>query len=381
VTRLPIPQSTVKHLYGSATTCAYPSCNEPLMRWLDGVNTPILNSRIAHIRAASKLGPRYEKDMTDEDRREFKNLILLCLPHAEEIDLKAFEDRYPASTLTEWKTVQLQTSPPIPIELPEGLLERATVLSMGDVLMDFREATIDLGGKSATAPGSGGSGGGAIGPGSRGGAGGDGGYRLEFTVNGAEVLDAIPVEIGRGGRGGIDGMPGEAGGHTRFGTIVIPGAGRSTHTPFPAALADAISSSIPSVILANHAEYSNGLSYLSGAGWGSYDVTELPAPFRGVLCLWIDLSWTDIEPGTEVPIEVIAELITPSRTATVSEKRSTTIKLHEESGFCRMPFALPLNGTLHEAGLHILDASCNTGVQLGQYLRVRLKNRSASGFN
>ena len=61
-------------------------------------------------------------------------------PHAEEVDLKALADRYPAETLHQWKFVQLQAAPPEPPNIPEGLLERAVVLSMGDVLMDFREA-------------------------------------------------------------------------------------------------------------------------------------------------------------------------------------------------------------------------------------------------
>jgi hypothetical protein len=68
--------------------------------------------------------------------------------------------------------------------------------------MDFREATIDLGGKAATAPGAGGSGGGAIGPGARGGNGGPGGHLSEFTVTGAQVLGEIPIEVGHGGRAG-----------------------------------------------------------------------------------------------------------------------------------------------------------------------------------
>jgi hypothetical protein len=52
VTRLPILESTVKQLYGTASTCAHPACDEPLLRWFDGLDTPVLNSRIAHIRAA-----------------------------------------------------------------------------------------------------------------------------------------------------------------------------------------------------------------------------------------------------------------------------------------------------------------------------------------
>jgi hypothetical protein len=373
VTRLPILESTVKQLYGTAITCAHPECAEPLLRWIDDLDTPVLNSRIAHIRAASELGPRYDASMTDEDRRAFDNLVLLCLPHAEEVDLKVLADRYPADTLRQWKLVQLQAAPPAPPDLPEGLLERAVLLSMGDVLMDFREATIDLGGKPTTAPGAGGSGGGAIGPGARGGDGGPGGGHYEFTVTGAEVLGEVPIEIGHPGRHGVDGLPGEAGGHTRFGAIVTPGGGRKTHSPFPEALREIVTTSVSSAVFANYVETKNGLSYLTGAGWCSYSLTDLPGPFRGALCVWIDLSWTDSQPGTEIPLEVIVELVTPTKTATFSEMRSTTITPAERTGFDRVSFAFSLAGTLHEAGLHVLNVSCNTGARLGQYLNVGIK--------
>jgi hypothetical protein len=373
VTRLPILESTVKQLYGTATTCAHPECDEPLLRWVGDLSTPVLNSRIAHICAASALGPRYDEAMTDEGRRAFDNLILLCLPHAEEVDLKALADRYPVTTLQQWKSVQLQDPPPKPPSIPDGMLDRAVLLSMGDVLMDFREATIDLGGKSALGLAAGGSGGGAIGPGARGGDGGLGGNRYELTITGAEVLGEVPIEAGQAGRGGIAGLPGEAGGHMRFGAIVLPGTGRKTHRPFPEALAEVVTTSVSSAVFANYAEISNGLTYLSGAGWSSFDVTALPAPFGGALCAWIDLSWTDAQPGTEVPIEVIVELITGSGTATFSEKVSVVLTLAERSGFHRAPLLFSLVGTLHEEGLHVLDVSCNTGARLGQYLNVGIK--------
>jgi hypothetical protein len=239
--------------------------------------------------------------------------------------------------------------------------------------MDFREARIDLGGKAAIAPGAGGSGGGAIGPGARGGDGGPGGDHLEFTVTGAQVLGEVPIEVGHAGRGGVDGLPGEAGGHTRFGPIVAPGGGRKTHSPFPEALAEIVTTSVSSAVLANHVETNNGLIYLSGAGWSSYSVAELPGPFRGALCVWIDLSWTDAEPGAEVPLEVIVELVTPSKTATFSVMNSMIITLAERTGFDRVSFTFSLAGTLHDAGLHVLDVSCNTGARLGQYLNVVVK--------
>ncbi|GAA1603738.1 hypothetical protein GCM10009789_67190 [Kribbella sancticallisti] len=376
MTRLPILESTVKQLYGTATTCAYPECDEKLLRWLDGLHSPLLNSRIAHICAASALGPRYDESMTDEDRRAFGNLVLLCLPHAEEVDLKVLADRYPAETLRRWKAVQLEAAPAKPPELPEGLLERAVLLSMGDVLMDFREATIDLGGKAALAPGAGGSGGGAIGPGARGGDGGPGGDHHTFAVTGLQVLGEVPIEIGPGGRSGVDGLPGEAGGHTRFGAVVTPGGGRETHSPFPAALSEIVTTSVSSALFANYAEINNGLSYLMGAGWSTYEVVELPGPFRAGLWVWLDVSWTDIEPGTDIPIEVIVELVTPSKTATFSKKHTTIITPPERDGFERATFGFAVVGTLHDAGLHVLDVSCNTGARLGQYLNVGIKPSS-----
>lgn len=370
VTRLAILESTIKQLYGTASICAHPECGEPLLRWVEDLDMPVLNSRIAHICAASPLGPRYDEAMNDEDRRAFDNLLLLCLPHAEEVDLTVLADRYPVETLRRWKAVQLQTAPSEPPTLPEGLLERAVVLSMGDVLMDFREARIDLGGKAAVAPGAGGSGGGAIGPGARGGDGGAGGDHYQFTVTGAQVLGKVPIKVGRGGRPGVDGLPGEAGAHTRFGAIIAPGGGRKTHSPFPKALAEIVTTSVSSAVLARYVEINNGLGYLSGAGWSSYGVTGLPAPFRCALCVWIDVSWTGAQPGTEIPLEVIVELVTPTKTATFSELSSMSITPAESAGFDRVTFTFSLAGTLHDAGFHVLNVSCNTGARLGQYLNV-----------
>jgi hypothetical protein len=311
--------------------------------------------------------------MTDEDRRAFSNLILLCLPHAEEVDLRVLADRYPAKILQEWKFAQLQARPPDSPDIPEGLLERAVLLSMGDVLMDFREATIDLGGRAATAPGAGGSGGGAIGPGARGGDGGNAGHYYEFTVTGADVLKDVPIEVGRGGRGGVGGLPGEASGHSRFGAIILPGSDRQRHSPFPEALKNIVMTSISAALFANHAEVHNSLGYLSGAGWSHFELTELPAPFLSALCLWIDVSWADLPPGTAIPLEFIVELVTPSKTATFSEKASTIITPPEASGFGRWPIVLQVGGTFHDAGLHVLDVSCNTGARLGQYVKVGIR--------
>jgi hypothetical protein len=71
---------------------------------------------------------------------------------------------------------------------------------------------------------------------------------------------------------------------------------------------------------------------------------------------------------------VIVELVTPIKTATFSEMTSVIITPAERTGFDRLPFPFYLAGTLHEAGLHVLNVSCNTGARLGQYLNVGIKS-------
>jgi hypothetical protein len=67
---------------------------------------------------------------------------------------------------------------------------------------------------------------------------------------------------------------------------------------------------------------------------------------------------------------MIVELVTPTKTATFSELSSMIISPVESSGFDRVSFTFSLAGTLHDAGFHVLDVSCNTGARLGQYLNV-----------
>ncbi len=83
----------------SGNECAYPGCSKKLIAE-DGVS---IISKICHIAAASKEGPRFDANMTDDERREFDNLILLCDEHHIMIDNKENEAQYPASLLKEWK--------------------------------------------------------------------------------------------------------------------------------------------------------------------------------------------------------------------------------------------------------------------------------------
>lgn len=102
----PPTDSTVKSLYGSAFRCAEPGCQRPLYRLDDETGDRILNSRVAHIHARRRNGPRWI-DMEPEANRAASNLLLLCLEHSYEIDDPALESRYDADLLRGWKAEQL----------------------------------------------------------------------------------------------------------------------------------------------------------------------------------------------------------------------------------------------------------------------------------
>lgn len=94
-------RSTVRRLDTlSGNECGHPTCSKKLIAE-DGIS---IISKICHIAAASKEGPRYDKDMTDDERRGFDNLILLCDEHHVIIDNKANEETYPTALLKIWKS-------------------------------------------------------------------------------------------------------------------------------------------------------------------------------------------------------------------------------------------------------------------------------------
>ena len=71
---------TLKRLFGlSVNICAFPDCNALLVNEKNA-----LDSNICHIEAANEGGERYNSSMTDEERADYSNLILLCRQHHEE---------------------------------------------------------------------------------------------------------------------------------------------------------------------------------------------------------------------------------------------------------------------------------------------------------
>lgn len=88
----------------SGNECAYPNCSKKLIAE-DGKS---IVSKICHIAAASPEGPRYDDSMTDDERRGFDNLILLCDEHHVMIDNKENENLFPTSLLKQWKNEHIK---------------------------------------------------------------------------------------------------------------------------------------------------------------------------------------------------------------------------------------------------------------------------------
>ncbi len=77
MSRLEPKPSTMKKLFAlSGNKCAFPKCNE---RLVDSDYNMI--AQICHIEAAEPGGERFNPNQSDEERRDFSNLILLCANH------------------------------------------------------------------------------------------------------------------------------------------------------------------------------------------------------------------------------------------------------------------------------------------------------------
>lgn len=83
----------------SGNECASPDCTKPLV----AKDRQTIISKICHIKAASAEGPRFDSAMSDDERRHYNNLILLCDECHSIIDNKVNELLYPVSLLEEWK--------------------------------------------------------------------------------------------------------------------------------------------------------------------------------------------------------------------------------------------------------------------------------------
>ena len=87
---------TLKRLFGlSGNQCAFPGCSKTLVN-----DRNAKDSNICHIEGANEGSERYNSLMTDEQRADYSNLILLCIQHHDETNNV---DKYTVEVLKEMK--------------------------------------------------------------------------------------------------------------------------------------------------------------------------------------------------------------------------------------------------------------------------------------
>jgi len=105
--RLPIKTRTLKQLFAfSGNECAFPNCHHPLFEG------DIFVAQVCHIFAVNGKWPRFDRERTDEQNREFSNLLVLCYKHHRIVDNP--DDPYSVEALVEIKRsheLKYQSSP------------------------------------------------------------------------------------------------------------------------------------------------------------------------------------------------------------------------------------------------------------------------------
>lgn len=106
----PLP-STTKHLFArSGNMCAMPTCENLLFK-----KSGAFVGKIAHIKAASMGGPRFDPSMSNEQRRDFANLLLVCGNCHDEID-----DKHLVKNFSVQKLVGIKKNHEAKFEEPEA---------------------------------------------------------------------------------------------------------------------------------------------------------------------------------------------------------------------------------------------------------------------
>ena len=117
-------EPTKKRLFmQSGGQCAFHKCTNKLIAE-DG-KTVI--GQIAHIQAANKGGARYYPEISDKERADFPNLMLLCDEHHKMIDNKENEGKYPIELLKTWKSEHEAKHEKDKFNVPDTVIEQITV--------------------------------------------------------------------------------------------------------------------------------------------------------------------------------------------------------------------------------------------------------------
>lgn len=137
MSRIDPKPSVVKALFAvSGNRCAFPDCKQLLIS-----NKGSFIGQLCHIEAASEKGPRYNPDQTEDERRSFNNLMLLCYEHHTEID--EYVDEFTVERLKQIKKVHEEKFRQNPFEIPDEVLNKTmrSIEAYMDQLMQFSKDT------------------------------------------------------------------------------------------------------------------------------------------------------------------------------------------------------------------------------------------------
>ncbi len=117
--KTPTP-STIKQLFAlSGNICAFPDC-DAVMVHEDGT----ILGEVCHIEAAEEGGERYNPKQTDEERRHFSNLVLLCSRHHK---ITNNVEKYPAEKLRELKKAHEEQHRNQQYAVPSGIPAQVSI--------------------------------------------------------------------------------------------------------------------------------------------------------------------------------------------------------------------------------------------------------------
>lgn len=117
--------------------CSFPGCGRNTVGPNSDDPTKKINNGIAaHIHAAAPGGPRYNPQMTPDERRHILNGIWMCRDHGNLIDADYTE--YSASTLRDWKEqAEKRASESLKLPTKECSNKDATLIQLGNGIIYF----------------------------------------------------------------------------------------------------------------------------------------------------------------------------------------------------------------------------------------------------
>ncbi len=141
--RLPPKTEVLRKLYlYSGNCCAMADCDFPIMD-----QSGALIGHICHIEAALPDGPRFNYVMTNEERRSFENLVLLCANHHAEIDSPAYQSHWTAKKLQKLKVAHIAKVDQIVLKMRDAFVAQfeditaAIILALPSHLSNSKPST------------------------------------------------------------------------------------------------------------------------------------------------------------------------------------------------------------------------------------------------